>query len=164
MGSTSSIGSFKGKSSRKALLEHNDSRSQQDDISERSTFSRGDRSSKLPRLCFHDNKKKMGNLLNPQPPQFIKARSSPASSDFNFKGDKSQNEVINLEESIGGGLHPNKTSDSVNLLSPLYDPAQKSSLKKRSLFDSSSAEKKRLSSKINSRTLELDSVPQSQLG
>ena len=65
MGSNSSIGSFKGKTSRKALLEHNDSRSQQDDISERSTFSRGDRSSKLPRLCFHDNKKKMGNLLNP---------------------------------------------------------------------------------------------------
>ena len=62
VGSTSSIGSFNNP---KLERRPDKNRSQQDKTSEHSTFSRGDRNFKLPRLNFHQSKEKGGSLLMP---------------------------------------------------------------------------------------------------
>ena len=140
LGSNSSVGSFKNlqcvsheKDTSKAPT-FNKSTSVQDNVSERSTYSRG-AGSKLPRLGFKRSKGHSGSL---QMPQITKTNSSPPMSSH----DKPIEEDPDCQAKNNTGEKIEALSGSrMNPLSPLVCQ-QKSSLKKRNGFTSASGEKK----------------------
>ena len=129
VGSTSSIGSFNNP---KLERRPDNSRSQQDNTSEHSTFSRSDRNFKLPRLTFHQSKVKGGSLL--MPPMTKNKSSPPISQRENPSNNKPDTSLV--ETSQEAATH--KTQTALQL-----SGFQDNSLLKPDLYNSNEKQKAR---------------------
>ena len=136
VGSTSSIGSFNNPKLERRRpsggLGLDNSRSQQDNTSEHSTFSRSDRNFKLPRLTFHQSKEKGGSLL--MPPLTKNKSSPPISQRENHSNHQPDESLVGTRQEEA----THKTQEVGNLqLSGFQD----NSLLKQDLFNSNEKQK-----------------------
>ena len=115
--------------------------SQNDNISQSSTFSRGDRTTKLPRLNFAKSKKQSGSKSLLMPPLNKTNSSPPCSSGANSNQAKEDQE--NLDKQKTQALDKQPVSADMREMSPLNNSQTKSSLKKREIVADTDSGSKR---------------------